>query len=166
MTNTDRLSREQETRAADDVHEDYDGTFDDEPALLDTKSMPPREGFVQRWVRTTINSEDDQANVYRRMNQGWKPRLADTIPKGQYVPTVNYQGSNIIGIHGNILMERPIERHEKQQAREKNLADAQMNSVTNNMHNVHKAGSGITKPEFTEQSSRVERGRVAPVAPD
>jgi len=166
MTNTDRLSREQETRVADDIHDDYGDSFDDEPALLDTKHMPPREGMVQRWVRTSINSEDDQANVYRRMNQGWKPRLADTVPKGQYVPTVNYQGSNIIGIHGNILMERPIERHAKQKRREENLANAQMESVTNSMHKVHEKGSGVTRPEFTEQRSSVDRGRVAPVADD
>ena len=69
----DRVSREQESRAAEDIHQDYDGSFDDEPSLLDTRNMPPREGFVQRWVRTTINNEDDQSNVYRSINRGWKP---------------------------------------------------------------------------------------------
>ena len=79
---------------------------------------------------------------------------------------VNYQGSNIIGINGMILMERPELQQERQAAREKQLADNQMDSVTNDMHNVHKQGSGITRPEFTEQKSNVSRGRVAPVAGD
>lgn len=165
MTN-DRNSRDQESRAADNVHDTHDDVYEDSPALLDASKMPPREGFVQRWVRTTINDEDDQSNVYRRINQGWKPRKASTVITSEFVPTIKYQGADIIGIHGNILMERPIELQERQERHERKLASDQMKAVTNDMHKVHDAGSGITRPEFTEQKSKVTKGRVAPVAPD
>jgi hypothetical protein len=164
MDNNDRTSRDQESRVAEERVNPADefGT----PSLLDAKNMPPREGFVQRWIRTSINNEDDQSNVYRNINQGWKPRLASTVPKGEFVPQVKYQGSDIIGIHGMILMERPIETHKRQHSYEKRMADNQMSAVKNDMHKVHDSGSGLTRPEFIEQQSRVSKGRIAPVAPD
>lgn len=156
----DRVSREQESRAAESMADDFG-----DDSLLDTTNMPPREGFVQRWVRTTINNEDDQGNVFRSMNRGWKPRKADSV-RAAGVPTINYEGANIIGIRGMILMERPQSMHDKEVAREKYISDNLMAGVKSTMHDVHQQGSGITRPEFTEQSSRVEKGRIAPVAPD
>ena len=161
----DRVSREQETRAVEDVHELGFNPVDD-ASLLNTENMPPREGYVQRWVRTTINNEDDQSNLYRSINRGWKPRKADSVARGMFVPQVNYQGANVIGINGMILMERPIELHEKQKAYEDQLSNNQMRAVEANMHKVHERGSGLTKPEFTEHKSSVTTGRPAPVAPD
>lgn len=160
----DRVSRTQESRAAE-VQEEIAYDFAD-TSLLSTKNMPPREGFVQRWVRTTIGNEDDQSNLYRSLNQGWMPRKANTVPRGTAVPTTKYEGADVIGIRGTILMERPIEIHEREVAFEKQNTQNQMASVTQNMHNVHVAGSGVTRPEFTEHKSRVSKGRVAPVAPD
>lgn len=163
MTN-ENASREQQSRAAEEFHGDENMEFD--PALLNTKNMPAREGFVQRWVRTTIQGEDDTANVFRMVNLGWKPRLASSVALSEFVPTVHYQGADIIGIRGMILMERPVEMEAKQQDYYNRQANAQMASVEQNMHKVHEKGSGLTRPEFTERKSQVHRGRVAPVAPD
>jgi hypothetical protein len=63
-------------------------------------------------------------------------------------------------------MERPIETHKRQHSYEKRMADNQMSAVKNDMHKVHDSGSGLTRPEFIEQQSRVSKGRIAPVAPD
>jgi len=159
----ENASREQNSRAAEEFHPE-DEEFS--PALLNTKHMPPREGMEQRWIRTTIQGEDDQSNVFRAVNQGWKPRKADTVTLGQFVPTINYQGANIIGIRGMILMERPVEMGEKQRAYYDRQADTQIAAVEQNMHKVREKGSGLTRPEFTERKSSVSRGKIAPVAPD
>jgi len=108
MTNT-RTSRASDSRAADedqsirDEFEDIDFT----PANLDTKNIPPREGYVQRWVRTKIAGAEDPSNVFKSSNVGWKPRMADSVKNGFMVPTIEYNGENIIGLHDTILMERP-----------------------------------------------------------
>lgn len=153
-----RQSRTQESRDAQEIHESYGDNWET-PALLDTTNIPARPGFVQRWVRTKVKAEDDQNNVFRKINQGWKARPLDSVPKGQFVPNVDFNGVNVIGIHGNILMERPEAQHKKHGDYNKQQAQNQMAAVKNNMFNVHKEGSGLTQPSMNS-SSQVSKGRV------
>lgn len=135
--------------------------------VLDARDIPAREGMAQRWVRVSDSSGDDQGNVHRRINQGWRPRQASTVKKGQYVPQINYQGADVIGIQGMILMERPTEQHNSEMAYRKQLANNQMQAVESMLSDVHDPKSGLTKPEFSEYSSDVKTGgRPAPVADD
>lgn len=151
-------SRTQETRAAEEVHETYDDKWES-PSLLDTHNIPAKDGFVQRWVRTKTKGEDDQNNVFRKINQGWKPRLLSSVPKGSFVPNIDFQGSDVIGIHGMILMERPKKQHEAQAAYNRKAADNQMLAVKQNMFKVHKEGDGITRPSMNSKSD-VSKGRM------
>jgi len=153
----DRASRTQETRAADVVHEVSHMSWES-PALLDTTHIPARPGYVQRWVRTKLRGEDDQSNVFRKINQGWKPRLLDSVPKGSYVPNVDFNGVNVIGIHGNILMERPVEIHEKHAAYNRQQAENQMIAARQTLGSVHKADSCLTAPTMqTKTDVRIGR---------
>ena len=158
MTTTNRVSREQEQREAEEVHESYNDNWET-PSMLDTTHIPARPGFVQRWVRTTIKGEDDQNNVFKKINQGWKPRALSSAPKGQMVPRVAFNGSNVIGIHGNILMERPEEQHISHAAYNKQQTQKQMSAVKQNMFNVHKEGDGMVAPSMTNKSE-VRKGRL------
>lgn len=146
-----RESRTQDTREADAVHE-FTANSWESPALLDTTHIPARPGYVQRWVRTKLRGDDDQNNVFRKINQGWKPRMLDSVPKGQYVPHVDFNGVNVIGIHGNILMERPVEIHERHAAYNRQQAKAQMEAARHNLFNVHAEGSGLTAPTMNTKT--------------
>ena len=152
-----RQSRTQETREAEEVHESYNNNWDN-PGLLDTKNIPARDGFVQRWVRTKVKGEDDQSNVFRKINQDWKPRLKSSVPKGAFIPNIDFQGKDVIGIHGMILMERPQKQHEAQAKHIKEATNSQMSAVKKNIFNVHEAGSGMTQPAMRNNSS-VSKGR-------
>jgi len=154
----DRLSREQESREADEIHESYDDWGSD--YLLDTSKIPARPGYVQRWIRTGMKGEDDRANVFKKMNKGWKPRLLNTVPKAQQVLKQDFNGDEVIGIHGMILMERPDRLHERQSNEVKRLADLQMEAVKSDLFKVHERGDGFSRPEFSN-NSRVKRGRSA-----
>jgi hypothetical protein len=156
-----RESREQELRVADDVHEDY-ATWEDD-TLLNTSNIPPRDGYVQRWVRTSVKGIEDQANVQKKFNRGWRPRPMSTIPKGQYVMHVDFNGMDVVGVHGMILMERPKALHEKQRKMIQQDTDMQMKSVKHDMYKVHEPGSRLTRPEFVEENTKTSRGRIAPV---
>ena len=156
LIDDDRRSRDQETYEADEMHESYEGAWES-PQILDTKKIPARKGFVQRWVRTKIKAEDDQTNVFKKINQGWKPRLISSVPKGSFIPHIDFNGTDVIGIHGQILMERPEAIHKKQAAHNRNATRIQMDAVKHDVHKVHEIGSGLTRPEISI-SSKVSRG--------
>jgi len=147
-----RASRTQESREATEVHESY-GDVWESPALLDTKHIPARPGYVQRWVRTKIRGEDDQNNVFKKINQGWRVRTLDSVPKGQFVPHVDFQGTNVIGIHGMLLMERPQEIHERHAAYNRKQAQHQMTAAKENLFNVHREGNGMVAPSMKNKST-------------
>jgi hypothetical protein len=102
-TRAPRASRIQESREADVFHEDTLDVDWEPKGILDASFIEPRPGYTQRWVRTHINGIPDPQNVGKKFNEGWRPRPADTVPKGHYVPTIEYQGSNVIRKYGNIL---------------------------------------------------------------
>lgn len=147
-----RVSREQETRAAEQPNEVYADQWES-PQMLDTKKIPPRPGYVQRWIRTKLRSEDDQTNVFKKINQGWSPRKLDSVPKGSFIPNIDFDGVNVIGIHGMILMERPAETHERHAEYNRGITRSQMDAVQHDVHKVHEIGSGLTRPEIQVRSS-------------
>jgi len=167
MTTNSRTSRAASSRAAEEVHETRDdlGDIDFSPANLDTRNIPPRDGYVQRWVRTKVGNDADPSNVYRSANLGWKPRQADTVQKGSMVPTVEFNGDNIIGVHDTILMERPKTVDDKHKAYTQKMADNQMQAVESDLLKVHDRTSGMGRPQ-SNSSSSVSTGRVAPVTND
>ncbi|MDD5551493.1 MAG: hypothetical protein PHS34_09550, partial [Candidatus Omnitrophica bacterium] len=154
----DRVSREQTVREAEPVHEAYAEWEDD--SMLNTRNIPPRPGYVQRWVRTLVKGQEDQANVFKKYNKGWKPRPLSSVPKGQFVMHVDFNGIDVIGIHGMILMERPKALQDRQKAAIEEETRLQMSAVKQNMYREHDPRSGITRPEMTEQTN-VTRGRNA-----
>jgi len=162
-----RTSRANESRAAgenEDIRDEFDD-IDFTPANLSTKDIPPREGYVQRWVRTKKGDEDDPSNVYKSSNVGWKPRLADSVKSGVILPTIAFNGDNVIGLHDTILMERPEALHNKHENYHKQMAKDQLSSVYNDLHKVHDRSSGMGAPQ-DNSTSRVSRGRQAAITPD
>lgn len=160
----ERTSRARESRDGDVVHESYDDIWD-QTGMLDTTHIPARKGFAQRWVRTKMNGVDDPKNVMKRMNQGFRPRLADTVPQGTFAPTVNSrQFGDIIGMDGIVLMERPAKLHESHARHNREMAAKQMEAVNGILHNAQEPGKGFG-PVNMNASSKTETGhRPAPVA--
>jgi len=159
-----RGSRDNDSREGDVIHDEYDDDWV-EPSLLATDNVPARPDFVQRWCRTEINGKPDTSNLNRKFNQGWRPRPASSVAKGDFVPTIKYGKSNVIGMEGLILMERPAKQHERHGNSIKRDTKNQMRSVDENMYKAHSANSGMTAPERTG-SSRVVRGKSPRVAED
>ena len=150
-------SREQETREAEAIHESYTDNWES-PALLDTHNIRGAWRVVGRWAGGKVKGEDDQNNVFRKINQGWKPRLLSSVAKGKFVPNIDFQGTDVIGIHGMILMERPEKQHAAQAIHNQQATDDQMSAVKQNMFNVHEQGSGMSQPSMKSKSS-VSKGR-------
>jgi RNase P/RNase MRP subunit p29 len=153
-----RESREQETRIAEEIHESYPDW--DSDLLLDTSRIPARPGYVQRWVRTGVKGEIDRGNVFKKMNKGWKPRLLSTVPKAQRILRMDFEGDEVIGIHGMVLMEMPEELFNRIAARNKSASELQMAAVKNDLFKLR--DSGFSRPEF-QNETKVQMGRPAPI---
>lgn len=162
--NDDRTSREQEARANDTIHEVWDDVDWKNPSLLD--APPPRPGMVQRWVTTAVRGEDDPANVAKRLNQGWRPRKLDTVPKDFAVPTISHgQFAGYIGVVGMVLMERPAGLNDKAKSEVRERTSQQMAGVNAALSQVHNPGDPFSAPRLSNKTA-VERGRVPVVADD
>lgn len=82
------------------------------PSVLD--APPPQEGMGQRWVATSILGKENTSHVMKRLREGWKPRLAETVPENFPVPTMEHgQFEGCVGVEGMVLMEMPLEMLEQ-----------------------------------------------------
>ena len=41
----------------------------------------PRDGWVHRWIRTSVLGESDNTNVSKMMREGWQPVKAEDYPE-------------------------------------------------------------------------------------
>lgn len=162
----ERPSRNQESRVSEDIHQEWDADWNPSKGMLDTTSYPARPGMVQRWIRTHLNGREDANNIMRQQNRGWRPRSADTIPKGVFAPTFDLRGTTVIGMEGIVLMERPLELHEKNAAHNREMARRQQMSVEHHLMASHEAGKGFGAPRITAESEVSTGSRPAPVADD
>jgi hypothetical protein len=158
-----RQTRNQQQRGAGSTH-DLRADAWAEPSLLNAPA--PRPGFVQRWMRTKLGADDDARNIMRRMNRGWRPRSADTIPAGEFAPSMTIPSfGSVIGVEGMVLVERPAEMQASHEQYGRELADRQMQSVYQMLADADESARAM--PFSRQFKSDVSTGqRRAPVADD
>lgn len=160
----DRSSRARDSREGQENYDEYADRWS-QTGLLDTVHIPPRAGFVQRWVRTKLAGLDDPKNVMSKMNQGYRPRLADTVPKGSFAPTINTtQFGSVIGMDGIVLMERPEKLHKSHAAHNRAMAARQMEAVNGILSQAQEPGKGFGPVDMKHSSSADTGNRPAPVS--
>lgn len=78
------------------------------------ESPPAPEGFVHRWVRTSIRNEEDTMNVHTRLREGWEPVRAEEYPDYEYPVLDEGKHAGVIGQGGLMLCRIPAETaHER-----------------------------------------------------
>lgn len=98
-------SRAFETWDASAAHDQADTPWEHAASLT---APPARPGFDQRWVRVALKGDEDFTNTSRKFREGWRPRLASTVPPKFNPPRIatgKYEGC--IGVEGMLLCERP-----------------------------------------------------------
>lgn len=144
-TTRKRFARVQEERDSVETHEPRDDKWG-EHLLCDTSNIPAREGYTQRWMRTHIRGEIDYQNIRDKINQGWRPRMADTIQKTFGLPIIDFEGQSVIGVRGSILVERPIELHARHKKKIQEMTDLQLRSVYGLMNETPVNRHGDPRP--------------------
>jgi hypothetical protein len=73
------------------------------------EAPPAPEGYVHRWIRTSIRNEDDTMNVHTRMREGWEPVRAEEYPEYDYPVIDEGKHAGVIGQGGLMLCRIPAE---------------------------------------------------------
>ena len=131
------------------------------PSLLD--APPPRSGYVQRWISTSIQGKETPDNVYKRMRAGWSARSADTVKDKRY-PTINHgQWAGCIGIEGMLLCEMPEDKFKSMKEYYNGKSLQQNQSISGELDAVSRTG-GIAIHQ--DRKSSTSRGRDVTVMDD
>ncbi len=123
------------------------------PELL--PSPTPIDGYGFRWVRISTNGESDPANFSTKIREGWEPCLAKDHPEVFIIPGENARFADNIVIGGLMLCKAPIEMIQERDEYYQTQAQAQVNSVDNNLMRE----SDPHMPMFRERKSTVSFGK-------
>ena len=150
-----------------EVQAALDSDDDDWQQILRTKAPPARPGYAQRWVRIMTHGIEDVANVMKKRNEGWEPRLATSLPAGFFAPVVQHASLGNVIINGDmLLMERPLRIHEKQHRHNAKMASLQASSIERYLSQQAPGGRGYGAAEVEKFERQVTTGRKPKIADD
>tara|TARA_R110001583_G_scaffold55916_4_gene169523 strand:- start:590 stop:1060 length:471 start_codon:yes stop_codon:yes gene_type:complete len=103
-----------------------------EPASI-LPDPEPQEGYVFRWIRTSMVGHPDNTNVSKRFREGWEPVKAEDHPELQIMSDHNSDWANKGGIEvgGLLLCKAAQETVAKRQDYYAKHAASQMEAVDN-----------------------------------
>ncbi len=109
----------------------------------------PQDGWVFRWIRTSINGESDNLNVSGRFREGWEPVMAEDHPElkipSDYGSEFAKKGNIEIG--GLLLCKAPEEVMKKRDEYYRQQAANQMEGVDRNYLRENDPRMPLLKPE-------------------
>ena len=148
-TKTDRNSRSAESRDNQARRKPWSP-----PSLLDAPTPP--EGYVYRWIRESMVGQQDQANMSKRIREGWEPVMAKDHPDFQAPTIEDGRHAGVIGVGGLILAKIPKETVDERRAYYQNVADQQIQAVDNDLMRESNQVMPISTPN---RSSKVTFGK-------
>ena len=104
-----------------------------EPASI-LPDPDPQDGWVFRWIRTSMVGSSDNTNVSKRFREGWAPVKAEDHPELQIQSDhkSEWGSKGHIEVGGLLLCKAPQEIVEQRRDYYQRHADAQMQAVDNN----------------------------------
>lgn len=145
-----RIARELETRAATQRKASWTP-----PQLLPTPD--PEEGWVFRWIRTSMVGQADPTNASSKFREGWEPVKSADYPKLMHFAdqTVNSRFKDNIEIGGLLLCKAPAEVMRQRDEYYARQSQSQMEAVDNNFMRTE----DTRMPLFNEKRSTTSFGR-------
>jgi len=140
-------------RAPREVDERKDDTRPDD-AFIPQSLLPipePQDGWVFRWVRTSILGESDNINVSTRFREGWEPVMAEEHPelKIQSDYGSQFAAKGNIEIGGLLLCKAPEKTMQQRSKYYEDMAQQQMEGVDRNYLRENDPRMPLLRPERT-----------------
>ena len=116
----------------------------------------PKDGWVFRWVRTSIMGQSDGTHTSRMFREGWEPVKADDHPELMLESDMNSKFVGNIEVGGLLLCKAPEEKMKSRSEHFQKMANNQMESVYNNYLRENDPRMPMLKPE---RNTRTTFGR-------
>ena len=120
----------------------------------------PQEGWVFRYIRTSLLGNADNPNVSRKLREGWQPCRLEDHPELQiHMMDHNSEWSakGNVEIGGQLLCKMPEEKAKARDEYFANLAESQMESVDNTYFKDQ--DSRMATKQVFERKSRTTFGK-------
>jgi len=115
----------------------------------------PQEGWVFRWIRTSIMGQADPSNTSAKFREGWEPVKAEDQPKLMLQADPNSRFKGNIEIGGLLLCKAPVEIMKQRDNYYAQAAQSQVNSVDNSFMRLNDE----RMPLFNERRSTTSFGK-------
>jgi hypothetical protein len=115
----------------------------------------PQDGWVFRWIRTSIMGQADPSNTSAKFREGWEPVKAEDQPKLMMQADPNSKFSGNIEIGGLLLCKAPAELMKQRDEYYTRQAQAQLQSVDNNFMRLNDE----RMPLFSDKKTTVSFGK-------
>ena len=109
----------------------------------------PEEGWVFRWVRTSMIGSPDNTNVSSKFREGWEVVKAETQPS---LKILSDEGSRwgqegAIEVGGLLLCKAPVEMVKERRKYYEDMADQQMSGIDSNYLRENDPRMPVLQPE-------------------
>ena len=148
----ERTPREAESREVDERTKSWEP-----PQVLPDPA--PQDGWVFRWIRTSIMGNQDNVNVSKRFREGWEPVRAEDHPE---MMMASDRGSDYLGnieVGGLLLCKTSEENFKLRSEYYANLAHQQNESVNRN----YMREDDPRMPKLNDSTTRVSFGGGKPL---
>ncbi len=144
---TERKPRETETRASVEREKSWEP-----PQVLPDPT--PQNGYVFRWIRTSLMGNADNVNTSKRFREGWEPVRAEDHPELMLETDRDSKFSGNIEVGGLLLCKTSKENVD---ARNKYYADMSQRQIDSVDHNYMRE-SDPRMPKLNESRTSVSFG--------
>lgn len=113
------------------------------------------DGWVYRWIRTSLMGQADPTNTSAKLREGWEPCKAEDHPELMLQADPNSRFKGNIEIGGLLLCKAPAELMKQRDSFYLKQAQSQMDAVDNNFMRTNDQ----RMPLFNEKRSTTSFGR-------
>lgn len=142
-----RISRETDSRKSD--------------SWMPQSSLPipeEKDGWVFRWIRTSVLGRADNTNVSRQFREGWQPVRAEDVPELQVMSDINSQFKGNVEVGGLLLCKAPKEKMEQRSEYFQQISNRQIEGVDRSFFREGDSRMPLLNPERSTRTTGFGRG--------
>ena len=137
-------------------HDSREDTAREDDSWIPSSVLPtpdPQDGWVFRWIRTSIMGQSDNPNVSKKFRDGWTPVKSEDHPELHTLSDINSQFVGNIEQGGLLLCKAPAEKMASRTKHYQEVAKQQMESVDSNYMRENDPRMPLLRPEKSTRTT-------------